>query len=101
MPSHAERVRRNYYSPADSLSEVRRRLLEELRAWIGQVEGERDATALRAAVDAAAAAVTLEEMNSSLDDLDNRISRLTDRATQASLTRTLNALRATVARKAS
>lgn len=101
MPSHAERVRRNYYSPADSLSEVRRRLIAELRAWVDQVEGERDATALRAAVDAAAAAVTIEEMHASLDALDNRISKLTDSGTQALLTRTLNALRATVARQAS
>jgi hypothetical protein len=101
MPSHAERVRRNYYSPADSVSEVRQRLFEELRAWVVQVEGEKDATALRAAVDAVAVAATTDEMSSSLDALDSRISKLKDSGLRTLLTRTLNALRATVARKAS
>jgi hypothetical protein len=65
------------------------------------LEGEKDATKLLAALDAVAAAVTTDEVIASLDVLDDHVSGLTDSNTRTLLKRTLNALRAVDARKAS
>jgi len=93
MPSHSDRVRRNYQVSTDDAAESRRGLLAELHRYAERAE-DGDRTELRAAVDGLTAAVaTGDEVTSWLDVLDIHISRLPASDTQTSLTVTLSALR--------
>jgi transcriptional accessory protein Tex/SPT6 len=65
------------------------------------MEADTDAEELQAALDAIAVAVTVDEVNASLDALDDHISGLAESSTRTLLKRALNALRAVDARKAS
>jgi hypothetical protein len=65
------------------------------------MEADTDAKALQAPLDAVADAVTADEVNASLDALDDHLSRLTESSARTLLKRALNALRAVDAPKAS
>ena len=101
MPSHADRVRRNYDSPASRVSDPRQRLLGELKACVGLLEADTDAPELMAGLDAVAVAVTADEGITLLDALDDHVSRLTEGSTRTLMKRALDAFRAVDARKAS